>query len=575
MQINYKVKITAPHQHMVQVRLETSKLSTENKLTFFLPSWSPGSYLMREYARHIRQMRVLNKTGEFLHFKQLSKNSWEIDWAKSEIESPTDEFIIEYEVYCHELTVRTSHITREHAYLHGPTYLLGFEQHEVVNPTVEINFPPLWSKISTGLKDISKKREHFIYQARDYDDLLDCPIEIGCQQTDGFMVGNIPHEIAFFGKTYPHRNNIKEHMQQIVEHISTKMGEIPYEKYLFLSHFAPNLYGGLEHANSTALQFDGTKLASRKDYINWLALVSHEYFHTWNVKRIRPKELGPFNYQTEAYTPLLWLAEGLTSLMDELFIYQCGLISLEEYLEMQKNNLNRYYATPGRRFDSLEDSSFNAWVKLYRPDENSANSSMSYYLKGGIAFWALNALLAKEGHHIQELIGALWQRYKDNPSEGMVSKEVFKLVEDIGGVEIRKQFEVMVETTEEMDIEKFFSLAGLKINFERPAESYLGITTETKGERLFVKVVALDGPGYKAGLNAGDELIAINELRVVVGDYAKLAKSLLIDVPYKFLVNRLGYMMDVEVVAESSPQRVKSIDVVDYKAVENCLKGSV
>lgn len=573
MSLLYKVSINNPEQHLVEVKLCAQRPKGKRQLMLFLPSWSPGSYLMREYARHIRQMRVVSSNGEYIYFTQSSKNSWTIDWDKSSLKQDSDKFTVEYEVYCHELTVRTSHITREHAYLHGPTYLIGIEEDSMKEPKIEISFPPLWSKISTGLKDISEDRQHFIYQAKDYDELLDCPIEVGCHETDGFMVNGIPHELAFFGRTFPVRSNLKEDIKTIVEHISGVMKDIPYERYLFLAHFAPHLYGGLEHRNSTALHFDSMKLSSRKDYVNWLALVSHEYFHTWNVKRIRPKGLGPFDYRNEAYTKLLWLAEGLTSLMDELFIYQCGLITLEEYLELQIKNLNRYLGTAGRRFHSLEDSSFNAWIKLYRPDENSSNSTVSYYLKGGIVFWALNALMAKEGMHIRQLLDKLWERYKADPTEGMESAELFAMIRDLTGDEIADKFESMVQTTEELDLERIFADVGLNIIYEKASGAYLGITTENRGDRVFVKSAELDGAAYKAGLNAGDEILAINGLRVVAADFAKISETLLTDVAYLFTVSRLGHLMEVELITQSAPKRVKSIEVADLAKVDDCLKG--
>ncbi len=571
MKFHYKVTINNPSHHIVEVKLKLTANSFPQQIEVFLPSWSPGSYLMREYAKHLRKLRIENHLGEFLYFVQKSKNSWLIDLERSE-GKVTGEIFLSYEVYAHELTVRTSHITREHAFLHGPTYLLGVKGEIGRGATIEFNFPPSWSKISTALTDISQQREHFLYQAKDYDDLLDSPVEIGCHQTDGFMVNGIPHELAFYGRTLPIRINMKEDIKRIVEFISNAMGEIPYSRYLFLAHFVPNLYGGLEHANSTALQFDGRKLANRKDYINWLALVSHEYFHTWNVKRIRPKELGPFDYQQEAYTRMLWLAEGLTSFMDELFIYQSGLISIEEYLEMQKNNLNNYYRVKGRRFDSLEDSSFNAWIKLYRPDENSANSTVSYYLKGGIVFWALNALLFKQGSNMGALLKLLWQRYKSNPQVGLTRDEVYVMIEQLAGKDVRSEFEMMIETTEELDLVKLFSLAGLRLEFSQEEGAYLGFTATNKGDNILIKSVELDGPAFKSGLNAGDEILAINNQRVYFNEFNDFKKMLLIDVPYHFLICRTGEIMEVEVIAESYHKQVKKIEVDDLAKVEECLK---
>ncbi|MBY0415265.1 MAG: hypothetical protein K2Q18_13930 [Bdellovibrionales bacterium] len=373
MQLTYKLLIETPSTHQVRVIIQGKKESGENSLDFFLPRWSPGSYLMREYSRHLSNVRAETESGERINLTQTDISTFHVDWKTSELKKNSDSFTISYSVYCHELTVRTSHVDDSHAFLHLPTLLMGILGKKISNPTLELVFPPAWSKVTTGLKDISVKREVFIYNANDYDDLIDSPIEIGCQETDGFMAGGVPHDVAFYGNLLPHKEDIKKDTKTIVEHIANFMGGYPYEKYSFITHFVPGLYGGLEHKNSTALQFDPTQITNRKGYINYLALISHEYFHTWNVKRIRPLELGPFNYLKEATSNLLWLAEGLTSLMDELFIYRMGLITLDEYLEMQKDNMNRLLSVPGRKFHSLDESSFNSWIKLYRPDENSNN----------------------------------------------------------------------------------------------------------------------------------------------------------------------------------------------------------
>jgi predicted metalloprotease with PDZ domain len=203
---------------------------------------------------------------------------------------------------------------------------MGVVGDEMRDPTLEVIFPASWSKITTGLKDISEKRDSFLYTAVNYDQLIDSPIEIGCHETDGFKVFGTDHELAFYGKALPHKENLKEDFKKIVEHIAGFFEGVPYEKYSFITHFSPGLYGGLEHHNSTALHFCPTQLVSRKGYISFLGLVSHEYFHTWNVKRIRPLEFGPFDYLKEATTKLLWLAEGLTSLM--MIYFSIGPISL-------------------------------------------------------------------------------------------------------------------------------------------------------------------------------------------------------------------------------------------------------
>ena len=574
MKLKYKLIIETPSTHQVRVIISGVKDSGDNSLDFFLPRWSPGSYLIREYSRHISSIKAENANGERLHLEQTDISTFNIDWKKSDLLNSSgdkDSFTISYSVFCHELTVRTSHVDFSHAFLHLPTLLMGVLGREIVNPSVELVFPAMWTKVTTGLKDISVKREVFLYEAKTYDELIDSPIEIGCQETDGFEVDGVPHDVVFYGNLLPHKENIKADTQKIVEHIAHFMGGFPYEKYSFITHFVPGLYGGLEHSNSTALQFDPTQITNRKGYINYLALVSHEYFHTWNVKRIRPKELGPFNYLKEATSNLLWLAEGLTSLMDELFIYRMGLITLEEYLEMQKDNLNRYYSVPGRKFHSLDESSFNSWIKLYRPDENSSNSSVSYYLKGGIVFFALNILLAKKGKSINDLLKLLWEDYKTNPERGVNQEQVFKMVEAIGGADIREKFELMTSTTQEIDLESICAEAGMKFDWDKSESPWLGFEPEFSGDRVIVRTVTLDGPAFKAGLNAGDEILAINGMRVLKERYNEFPKFLKMNESYAFTISRLASLATLTLNVGVLPPRLKGISASERTKVEKVL----
>ncbi len=568
MKIHYLVEIDKPESHLVKVCLNIKSLTTNN-FKVFMPSWSPGSYLMREYARHIRWFGASLSNGEPLFYQQIAKGIWEIDITKSDLKSKATDFCIQYEIYCKELTVRTSHVDQSHAFLHGPSYLMGVLGEKMIDPTIEFRFPLSWSKISTSLTDVSKERQTFLYTAPDYDTLIDCPVEIGCHETDGVMVLGKPHQLAFYGDQYPHQNNLKSDFKKIIEVVAKHFNnDLPYENYLFLTHFSPKLYGGLEHLNSTALHFDGRKLGSRKDYLNYLSLVAHEYFHLWNVKRIRPKELGPFDYLSEAYTSLLWLAEGLTSFMDDLFVYRASLSTFEEYLDVVKGNLETYLSTPGRKYHSLEQSSFNAWIKLYRPDENLKNSSVSYYLKGGLVFTVLHSLLLEKGKSIDDLLRSLWSDYKLRPETGVVREDIYRMIKELGGDEVLQQFATMVETTFDIDFDTAFKRMGLELKWSDSGLPWIGAEFEFSGDRVIVKTVLLDSPAYKSGLNAGDEILFLNGLRFLREDADKLSALLLIDKCYEFVVSRLGKMNKIEIIPVKAPRQLKEISILDRKKAE-------
>jgi predicted metalloprotease with PDZ domain len=569
MKTHYIVDIENPERHIVKVTLKTSRLPGKGRMNVFLPSWSPGSYLVREYARHIRRFEASQSNGEILLHRQIAKNMWEIDWEDSDIKTETTEFQVSYEIYLKELTVRTSHVDASHAFLHGPSYLMGTLDYEIKDPTIEFRFPPTWSKLSTALKDVSDRRDLFLYSAEDYDVLVDTPVEIGCQETDGFEFQGKPHHLAYYGELMPHKNDLKKDIKQIVSTVAQHFdNDLPYEQYLFLTHFVPKLYGGLEHLNSTALQFDGRKLSNRRDYLNYLSLVGHEYFHLWNVKRIRPQELGPFDYMKENYTSMLWLAEGLTSFMDDLFVFRAGLSSLEEYLDVVKGNLENYLGTPGRRYHSLEQSSYNAWVKLYRPDEYSKNSSVSYYLKGGLVFTVLHALLLQKGQSVDRLLKDLWKGFKERPKAGYTKEEVYGLVQKLGGEDVLAKFSTMVETTEDIDFESAFKSMGCELRFTDPQGPWIGVDWDFHGDRAVVKSVLIDSPAYKAGLNSGDEIIAVNGFRFFREDAERLGSQILIEQSYEWTFSRLGRIQTLSMSAEKLPRQLREIAIVDRQLAQ-------
>ena len=569
MKAHYLVQIDNPEQNIVKVTLKLTRPKNTNSLTVFLPSWSPGSYLMREYARNVRWIQFSQDNGEVLNHVQTAKGQWKVDWKQSGLNKEMDNFECSYQIYLNELTVRTSHVNSTHAFLHGPSYLIGVKEAVLDNPTIEFRFPPIWSHLSTSLTDISTERGKFLYSAENYDVLIDCPVEIGCHTTDGFMFQDKPHSLAFYGNTYPHHGNLKNDIKKIVEIVASHFdNELPYDQYLFITHFGPKLRGGLEHLNSTALQFDGRKLANRKDYIAYLSLVAHEYFHLWNVKRIRPEELGPFDYLNEGYTSMLWLSEGLTSFVDDLFVYRAGLCTIEEYLDQVKSNLDVYYSTPGKKFHSLEQSSFNAWIKLYRPDENSKNSTISYYLKGGLVFNVLHALLLNEGSSLDDLLKLLWQGYLKRPEKGISKAEVYEMVKSLGGETVLNTFITMVETTNEIDFETCFKTLGCEMKWVEYKNPYLGVEWEYSSERVFARVVLLDTPAYKAGINPGDEIIFLNGLRFLREDAENLASILEVNKNYEMIISRSGKLEKIEILVGTTPRILKEIAVVDRALAE-------
>ncbi len=560
-ELHYQVKIPEPWTHHVKIVIKVERPEQSNKQRFYLPVWSPGSYMVREYSRHVRRLQVVQGNGEFLYFEKISKNEWEIDWQKSDLKSQQNTFSIEYEVYCNEVSVRTSHVNLTHAFLHGPSLFMGIHGWEDKRLELGIEFPPCWTKLSTSLKDISPKREKFLYEARNYDELLDTPIEIGNQFTSGFRVGGKDHYLAFLNLPDNIFGDLSRDIKIITEKVANFWGEIPYDSYSFIGHFFPKTYGGLEHHNSTALQYDPLEVCHEEGYRDFLGLVAHEYFHTWNVKRIRPKELGPFNYNEENYTRMHWLTEGLTSFVDDLFVLNCDLSTDDYFLKSLAKKMNAYIKTPGRFFDSLEEGSFDAWIKLYRPNENSRNATVSYYLKGALAFFCFNSLLNVQGHSLREFTSELWDRYKLDPNTGMTKEEVLKIIYSLAGVSIGEEFESFISDTGELPLEVSCERSGIEVHWHQPEGLDWGCDLKSRGENIYIENIRLDGPAHKCGLNHGDEIIAFSGQRLQSSILASWQKSLKKGQAINLLISRQGFLLEIVVAPEAMPKEIEKLTI--------------
>ena len=578
--LKYTIDIPNPHTHLVNISLEADIKSQGvegDNFRFYMPSWSPGSYLMREYARHIKEIKVEDSKGNRLFHKQVSKNEWEVQLDhpvfKSEVIKDDSKVLIQYSVYCHDLTVRTSHVDNTHAFLHGPSVFIAFENQQ--GPAqIEIKINPLWTKVTTALKDVSPERTTFLYEADNLDELMDSPFEIGCHETNGFMYKDKEHHVAFYGDFASQKDvfsGLMADMEKAVHETAKIFDEdLPYDHYYFITHLTPNGFGGLEHLDSTVLQFCPFELAKEKGRKQFIELVAHEYFHLWNVKRIRPKELGPFDYKNENYTRMHWLTEGLTSFVDQLVTYRAGFYSPSEYMECMKKNINNFLSTPGRGYHSLEDSSFNAWVKLYRAGENFKNSSVSYYLKGGLVFFVLNVLMKEEGKGINDLVRALWADYKEGPETGLTKDGFFKILSSLVSQKVCDEFKLLVEGVEEIDFESHLKKMGVEVEWTTPKLD-LGVNLSDQKGRINIKSVRQGSCGYKSGLNAGDEIIAINALRVDKKIIDKLDEMYSENDQIDLLIARTGKLQTVTVTLGNGLRSIKELKVNDEELFKKYL----
>lgn len=524
--IHYTISMPAPQTHRFHVTIDVYDYEGR-EATFALPVWAPGSYVIREFARHVEGFAAERADGHPLAWTRRDKTSWVVR---------TDgiaAFRIRYQVYAFDWSVRTSHLTSEHGYFNGSNvfmYLDGFKQHPV---TLTIVPPPdrAWHT-SIALPQGQDGR----YRATNYDHLVDSPAEIGTHRVATFEALGRHHEVAVFGEGNEDLDRLCEDLKTIVETTADLFeGELPYERYLFIFHLSDGRRGGLEHRDSTTLLVDRWAFQPQSEYERVLLLAAHEFFHVWNVKRIRPHNLGPFDYLHEVYTPLLWVMEGVTTYYELLILRRAGLISARRYLQLLSERIATYRAIPGRLVQSLEEASLTAWIKYYRPDENSPNSAISYYLKGGLVALMLDLRMRHETRNeksLDDLMRYLWDRYGKR-DVGFSPDEFADALDLVAEGDYSDFLECYVRGTVELPLEEALALAGLELVTRRKKEmpaAWLGLTLEERAaERaeLIVKTVFRESPAETGDLNSGDELLALNGFRLKRPDDLKnrLAES--------------------------------------------------
>lgn len=491
----------------------------QNELVIKMPVWAPGSYLLREFAKSVNIVKAYNEQGTELEVKKRNKSTWVISSENAESVK------IKYEVYAFELSVRTSFLDDSHAYLNGTSVFMYVEDQKEVPGTVEINAHKTFKKISTSLQ----KKKGTTYSFSNYDELVDAPMEIGNQEEFTFEAGGVKHTVAMYGEGNYDIPTLQKDMAKIVEAETKVFGQNPNEEYLFIIHNVTVPSGGLEHKSSTTLEVNRWTYEG-DDYIGFLSLVAHEYFHLWNVKRLRPKSLGPFDYDNENYTDLLWVMEGFTSYYDELILRRAGYYSEEEYINKIIGTINYVENQPGNKVQPVAHSSFDAWIKAYRHTENSVNIGISYYSKGQILAAMLDLYIInkfKAEKCLDHFLQKLWDDFYGKDGSGFTEEEFQKCLEDFLGEGMDWFFEPYVYGTETVDYKKFFAGVGMKLLVTKAQDkAYLGIRSSDRGGKLMVTTVMAGSCAEEQGISVNDEIIAFNGYRVKSNTFSsKLATA--------------------------------------------------
>ncbi len=504
-EINFTVSMSKPWTHLLEVEMVMEWNQMPSKAELKMPVWTPGSYLVREYARHVQQFTALDGSGNILEWKKINKNTWEIDTKGAQT------IRIGYQVYANELTVRTNELNSEHAFF-TPAALLMFPKGQLSVPSFVTVKPYGNWKIATGLNEISSGAGQVrTYRAANFDILYDSPFEVSDFVEKKFTAQGKPHRYIFSGDGNYNADKIAADTTKIIDESVKIFGDLPYDNYTFIVNLRGG--GGLEHLNSTALQWNKFGFKPEARYKSFLGLVAHEFFHLWNIKRIRPDVLGPFDYENENYTKSLWVAEGGTEYFSNLLVQRAGITTDKELLGNLAKSFQSLQERPGRFETSLEDASFNAWIKYYRQDENSVNNQISYYDKGEIVSFLLDAKIITDSNgaksfddvmrHLNNSFSKLEKNY--SPADFQHAAEM------MSGTSLESFFDSYVRGTDEIDYNSILNPIGLRlVTGEDGAEkAFLGGNIVENDGKLMIRSLPSDSPAYQQGLNTGDEIVAI------------------------------------------------------------------
>lgn len=512
--IHYKLCVTSPERHSANIEISAGVNADQAVLA--LPVWSPGSYKVRDYSKQLRDLQVDDGHGRALSFEKIRKNAWlvALDGATT--------LRARYEVYGYERSVRTNHIDDQHAFLTGPATFLYLEGAKERPCSLEISAPEGWDQECPLDQDAGR------YQAANFDTLVDSPIELGPFERLEYEVGGVPHSLVVTGQGNRAGAKWLDDFKRICEVEVALFGELPISAYSFIVHLTAKGGGGLEHKRGSVLQFVGSKLRKRKTYLDYLSLVAHEYFHTWNGKRIRPKELGPFEYDHEVYTRELWVVEGITAYYDELILSRAKVAKPSEFLEMVSKRLRVLQSQPGRLRDSLAAASFDAWIKLYQPDEETVNNSISYYVKGQLVALLLDLEIRRRSadqKSLDDVMRQLWREHEESGGEGYEARRIEAIVAELVGDDVADFFEHNIRSTKEVDFNRYLRHVGLRICEAEKPEPDLGIKLKDNGSGVVVKNVLRGGAGERGGLSARDEIIAVEGRKVSRSEFDERLKD--------------------------------------------------
>jgi predicted metalloprotease with PDZ domain len=575
----FEVSLAEADHHVIEVELWL-RTHSASALELVFPVWTPGSYMIREYARNIEALTASRHAA--LHGPALGSTSAEhLDKHRWLVQTGGAEWVsVRYRLYCREMSVRTNWVERDFGFLTGAAtfpFIRGREDRPIM---VHLHLPEGWTNVATSLlrKSQADPRVAELW-ADHYDDLVDSPILCGKLDITPFEVGGKEHYLVNCGgdELWDSLKAVADIERIVAEH-QQFWGVVPYERYWFLN-LVTEAGGGLEHDNSCVLMASRWAMRRRDSYLNWLALVSHEFFHTWNVRRLRPRELVRYDYEREQYLRELWIAEGITSYFDDLALVRAGLCSREEYLQRLSKNIASVQSAPGRCVQSLDEASWDTWIKHYRPDENAQNARISYYLKGLLVAWLLDAEVQRRTdrrHDLDEIMRLLWHQCLQR---GYVFEEFCGLVDQVVGEPLSGWLMEAVTQPGELDFSRALEWFGLRFKAahdkpardggERAGDVWIGSDSTASEGRLWVRRVLRGSPSDLAGLNVDDELIALDGYRLEPSSWPDRLGNYYPGDQLRLTVARRGKLLELPLTLARKPTLTWQLEVAPAASTQS------
>ncbi len=504
--IEYIVSLHAPQTQTVEICMRVRDIASP-VLDLALPVWRTGRYAVINPAGTVNRVRAQSTAGRSLSISKLDKTTWRVQTEGC------PEIEIRYSVYANSLADRTRHVDDTHAFLSGATVFLYVPDRRHDPLSLRIDAPKHWN-LACGLDSIEEDPRMLL--APSYDVLIDSPIEVGIHDVLHFEVGGIPHEIVLWGAPQLDGRKLTEDFEAIVRNESELFGGLPYSRYIFMIHVSPGLGGGTEHLNSTIIQAPPRTFEDAAIYKRLLGTASHEMFHVWNVKRLRPAALAETDYSRENYTDLLWFCEGTTMYYEDLILARSGRTGADGYLRDLGELIHRVRRRPGSKVQSVAESSFDAWIKFNQPTSDDMNTTVSFYDSGAVVSFLLDLELRARTENQVSMDTLMVEMVSLFPSSGpgFTTENLIEVASRLSGSRFEEFFERYIRSTELLPLEERVSVLGLKLAID-PAgiKAYTGLMNFEQNSRTIVRYVLSDGPAYSAGILSGDEIVTLNGRR--------------------------------------------------------------